>query len=83
MRCIFCFDEVLKQTHLLGRPISVSGQGIAHSLCAERDLVTRRVFGSLELSSLPTSQLYELREMVLTEVNAREGHNNDGEVELF
>jgi len=83
MRCIFCDHEVLKIDDFLGKPISLPGRGVAHIMCAERDLIAKRVFGSIHLTEIALDDLYELREMVLTEINDREGVNKDGEAELF
>ncbi len=66
----------------VGTPITLPGRGIAHALCAEQDLIERRVFGSIQLATLPQSDLYELRELVLTEINSREGHAGE-EIDLF
>lgn len=83
MRCMFCDHEIFKKDDFLGRPMTVPGRGIAHLLCAERDLITRRVFGSIHLSEVKLEDLYELREMVLGEINNREGIVDTGDIELF
>jgi len=83
MRCMFCDHRILKVDDFLGRPITLPGRGVAHINCAERDLISKRIFGSIHLSEVPMEDLYELREMVLTEINEREGVNDDGDVELF
>jgi len=77
MRCIFCEIEVLNSGEHLGHPISLPSRGVAHSDCAEKDLIERRVFCNIHLSELPLSDLYELRELALTEINVREGREND------
>ena len=83
MRCMFCNHTILKKNDYLGQPITIVGRGIAHLMCAERDLISRRVFGSIHLSEVLLDDLYELREMVLAEINNREGVNNSGDLELF
>lgn len=82
MRCLFCDKKMLIEGSQVGTPITLPGRGIAHSLCAEKDLIERRVFGSIQLATLPQSDLYELRELVLTEINSREGHSGE-EIDLF
>jgi len=80
MRCLFCNHHILKVDDFLGKPITLPGRGAAHINCAERDLISKRIFGSIHLSEIPMDDLYELREMVLTEINEREGVDD---VELF
>jgi hypothetical protein len=82
MRCIFCEAEVLNSNERLGHPISLPTRGVAHSFCAEKDLIERRVFCNIHLSELPLNDLYELRELALTEINVREGNASD-DVDLF
>lgn len=81
MRCVFCDAPVLEKSERLGPPVTLSGVGVAHERCAQRDLVESRVFGSLRLKDLPTPSLYELRELLLNELNHREGCGS--EIELF
>jgi len=83
MRCLFCEHSIIIKNDLLGSPITLPGRGVAHKMCAERDLISRRVFRSIHLSEIALDDLYELREMVLTEINHKEGTGNDGDVELF
>ena len=82
MRCLFCDERMLQDHHRLGAPVTLPGRGVAHSGCAERDLVEKRVFGGISLKDIPVEDLYELRELVLQEVNMREGRNSE-EPELF
>ncbi len=82
MRCIFCNKKIIPKNNDLGLPITLPTRGVAHSFCAERDLIERRVFASIHLADLAQADLYELRELVLTEINAREGNAND-EIDLF
>ncbi len=82
MRCIFCDKEIVGSPQHLGRPITLPSRGVAHSYCAEKDLIERRVFGNIHFSALPVNDLYELRELVLTEINVREGNTSD-EIDLF
>jgi len=82
MRCIFCDKDIFKVDTKLGAPVTLPARGVAHSVCATHDLMERRVFGSIELADLSEQDLYELRELVLTEINLREGNNSE-EVDLF
>lgn len=82
MRCIFCDDEVMKIDTVLGSPITLQGRGICHAKCAEKDLIERRIFGSICMSDLTNADLNELKDLVLMEVNEREGRST-GEAELF
>jgi len=82
VKCLFCHSAVLQNQKSLGDPITLPGRGIAHSQCAEKDLISQRVFASIPLKSLADSDLYELKEFVLTEINEREGLNSN-EIELF
>ncbi|WP_022941278.1 hypothetical protein [Psychromonas hadalis] len=77
MRCMFCKKEVLNQDKSLGRPISLPRRGIAHSNCAEEDLIEKRIFGSIHITEISLDDLYELRELVKTEIDDRVKHNNE------
>ncbi len=77
MRCMFCEQEVLKKDDSLGNPISIPSQGIAHSLCAEEDLISKKVFGDIHITEVSLEDLYELRELVITEINDRVLRNNE------
>ncbi len=82
MRCLFCDAKVINSSEHLGHPITLPSRGVAHSYCAEKDLIERRVFCNIHLSELPLNDLYELRELALTEINVREG-NDSNDVDLF
>jgi len=82
MKCIFCEKDIMDSPEHLGRPLTLPSRGVAHSYCAEKDLIERRVFGNLHFSQLPLNDLYELRELTLTEINVREGNVSD-EIDLF
>lgn len=81
MRCIFCEKNILRADKSLGYPVTLQGRGIAHSVCTEKDLVSRRIFGAIHLCDLSDSDLNELKDLVLTEINERQGLNE--EIELF
>ena len=82
MRCLFCGVKVISSNSMLGEPVTLPGRGFAHQICAEKDLTTRRVFGTISLQDMVEKDLYELRELVLTEINERES-TSAGELELF
>ena len=77
MRCMFCKQEVLNQDDSLGRPISIPMRGIAHSNCAEEDLIEKRIFGSIHITEISLEDLYELRELVKVEIDDRVKRNNE------
>ena len=77
MRCMFCKQEVLNQDDSLGRPISLPMRGIAHSNCAEEDLIEKRIFGSIHITEISLEDLYELRELVKVEIDDRVKRNNE------
>ncbi|MCT7357915.1 MULTISPECIES: hypothetical protein [Thalassolituus] len=66
MKCEFCH-----QSALAGKPITVSGIGIAHESCYERHLIEQRVFKTLNLRQLNETELSELHDLVQIEMNAR------------
>ncbi|MCP4323302.1 MAG: hypothetical protein GY951_01605 [Psychromonas sp.] len=77
MRCMFCEQEVLNQDDSLGRPISLAQRGVAHSNCAEEDLIEKRIFGSIHVTEISLEDLYELRELVKVEIDDRVKRNNE------
>lgn len=78
MRCPFCRKNVIGERNI----VVVAGEGPAHKLCYEREVVGQRVFGGIHLPSLNMNQLNELKEMLLTEINSRHIDDDDA-VELF
>ncbi len=81
MYCIFCNHKVLSGTELRGQPTTVPGLGIAHRNCAIEDMIRHRVFRGLRLRELSVTELEELNDMVLAELNQKREVNT--EVELF
>ncbi|PKG38739.1 hypothetical protein CXF74_12395 [Psychromonas sp. Urea-02u-13] len=77
MRCMFCKQEVLNKDDKLGKPISLARRGIAHAKCAEEDLIEKRIFGSIHIKEIVLEDLYELRELVKSEIEERVKRNND------
>jgi hypothetical protein len=76
MKCEFCH-----QSALAGKPITVSGIGIAHQSCYERHLIEQRVFKSLNLRQLNATEMNELQDLVQIEVNSRQSIHT--EIELW
>lgn len=81
MRCVFCEQALIGSKPHFGQPVTVPGVGVAHTLCAQQDRVQKRVFGPLRLKDVPTESLLELKELVLAEINQRQGVAC--EIELF
>ena len=82
MRCIFCDERVVRIDQNHRSPITLPSRGVAHSDCAEKDLMSRRIFGQLHINELTDDDLHELRELVQLEINDRSGLGNT-EAELF
>ncbi len=80
MKCMFCDKDMLNYDGSMGLPVTLPGRGIAHTYCAEQDLFSRRIFGSIHIKDLPNDDLYELRELVLAEINEREGLSQEPEL---
>lgn len=80
MRCIYCEKNVVG----LGdnEIVMIQGEGPAHRSCHERHAMNERRFGSLNLQILDDEMLNELKELVLTEWNARQKDDMD-DIELF
>ena len=80
MRCTYCEKNVVG---LEGDEIvMIQGEGPAHKSCHERHSMNQRQFGSLNLQLLDDAMLNELKELVLTEWNARQKEELD-DIELF
>ena len=77
MRCMFCKQKVLNKDDKLGKPISLARRGIAHAKCAEEDLIEKRIFGSIHIKEIVLDDLYELRELVKSEIEERVKRNNE------
>ena len=60
--------KVLNNDDSLGRPISIPSRGVAHANCAEEDLIEKRIFGSFHITEISLEDLYELRELVKSEI---------------
>ncbi len=79
MRCCYCDGNVVGQKDV----VMVVCEGPAHRACHDRYMLTRRQFGSLNLQHLDDHLLNELKELVLTEVNARQKQDVEDDIELF
>lgn len=80
MRCPYCSGSVVGDSDI----VVLVGEGPAHRKCYERDVLGQRVFRGLHLPTLELNELYELKEMLLTELNAREQSNSEDDgIELF
>lgn len=78
MRCPYCSKSVVGQPEV----VVIVGEGPAHKHCYEGHIIGQRTFRGLHLPSLELSELYELKEMLLTELNVRESLDANS-VELF
>ena len=81
LNCIFCHQCVVNTDNSKGHPVSVPPYGIAHSYCAEQDLLLKRIFKGIHITELDNESFQELKEMVLAEDNVRNGKTD--EIDLF
>lgn len=79
MRCCYCDQNVVGQKEV----VMVVGEGPAHQACHDRYTLTKRQFGDLDLQTLEEDVLNELKDLVLTELNARQKTEAEDDVELF
>ena len=77
MRCPYCRKSVVgvKEVKIL------AGEGPVHLSCYERSVMSQRIFEGLDLPKLSDDSLFELREMLLSEINSRSASAD--EIELF
>ncbi len=73
MHCEYCSKSVIENQHIHGSPVTVPGVGIAHRSCAQNAKFNLRTFKSLSLNALTDHEVFELKELLLQEVNARSG----------
>ncbi|GMM86687.1 hypothetical protein [Pseudoalteromonas sp. MTN2-4] len=81
LNCTFCNESVINSDPSKGHPVSIAPYGVAHSYCAQQDLLYKRVFQGVRIAELDHQSFLELKEMVLTEDNVRSGMTNH--VDLF
>lgn len=62
--------------------VMVVGEGPTHRRCYELNAISQRQFGNLDLQTLDDELLNELKELVLTECNARQPADSN-DIELF
>ena len=67
MRCPYCKKTVFGEKEV----VVIVGEGPAHKRCHEHELIGQRSFAGLKLSSFKESELRELQEMILIELNVR------------
>ena len=63
--------------------MTVPGKGPAHSQCYQADEALKRTFQQLDITSLNDEELFELKELVLSEENSRKREGEDSDIELF
>ena len=80
MKCEYCDKPVYGEDGL-----TIPGKGVAHKTCFEIDKSSKRIFQTLDLSELEPTQLIDLKDLVLAEINERErGTDTDfDDIELF
>ncbi len=81
LNCFFCSECVVSGDNSKGRPLTVPPYGVAHTHCAEQDLMQKRLFRGLHIADLDEKCFAELKEMVLAEDNHRNGTSQ--EIDLF
>lgn len=81
LNCVFCKECVVRGDSSKGLPISLPPYGVAHTYCAEQDLLQKRLFQGVHIAELDDKSFAELKEMVLAEDNLRNGVSND--IDLF
>lgn len=82
MRCPYCKKSVFGEKEV----VVIVGEGPAHKRCHEHELIGQRSFAGLKLSSFKETELRELQEMILIELNVRNRVERDTTrdvVELF
>ena len=77
MKCVFCDKPVYG-----GDGVSVPGKGPAHAPCLKAYTVLRRSFNGLDITALSDQELADLKDLVLSEENARRPQD-ENETELF
>jgi len=68
MNCPYCERNTVGHEDV----IIVVGKGPAYVPCHQAMLITRRIFKGIPLSALLRSELLDFKEMLLTEIKARE-----------
>ena len=78
MRCIYCEKTVAGSDG-----VTVPQLGPAHQTCFQINQALKRTFQNLDISSLNDSELTDLKDLVLAEVNTRQRDDTGNDVELF
>lgn len=77
MKCEFCRKPVFGE-----EGVSLPGRGVAHKQCLEAHQALRRMFKGLDITGLSDNELANLKDLVLSEENARKSSGAD-DIELF
>ena len=77
MKCIYCDKAVFGHGGL-----TVPSQGPAHTPCYQANQALKRTFQSLDITQLIDQELFELKELVITEENSRKREEYE-DIELF
>ncbi|MCJ8311519.1 MAG: hypothetical protein HRU38_02295 [Saccharospirillaceae bacterium] len=72
MRCTFCEEKLLRPNMPPGSLIIIDPNEYAHKSCAEQAWVSRRMFGSVKMNSIPSNDLFELKQLLINEINLRD-----------
>ncbi len=78
MNCVFCNNPVFG-----GDGVSVPGKGPAHSACLMANETLKRTFQGLDITELSDGDLADLKDLVLSEENARNPTSAADNIELF
>ncbi len=78
MKCLFCNKDVFGNNGM-----TVPGKGAAHQQCYQADQALKRTFQHLDITELNDHELFELKELVLSEENTRKRSDNTDDIELF
>jgi len=84
MLCTFCEEKLLQPEMPPGFLVTLPSDEVAHKACAKQAWVSRKMFGSIKLDKIPEDELYELKHLLLNELNTREALNkNTDSVKAF
>ncbi len=78
MKCEFCNKPVYGE-----EGVSIPGKGPAHKSCLKAYETMRRTFKGLDITALEDQELADLKDLVLSEENARKGGDEGSDIELF
>ena len=78
MKCIYCNNDVFGNNGM-----TVPQEGPAHLQCYQTNQALKRTFQKLDITSLNDEELFELKELVIAEENARRRTLGSDDIELF